>query len=115
MLIALLIGLSRLYLGVHYLTDVVAGYVAGIAWTDAVIIGGHLLTRRRLGSRGGAGTAEQPLPRRTSSRSRQPGLTGAGAQDVARRQNGARSSWSRSRPSRQGASSWPSGCGGRVV
>jgi len=47
-LVALLIGLSRLYLGVHYLTDVVAGYIAGVAWTDAVIIGGHLLTRRRL-------------------------------------------------------------------
>ena len=45
--IALLIGLSRLYLGVHYLTDVVAGYTAGVAWTDAVIIGGHLLARRR--------------------------------------------------------------------
>ena len=52
-LIALLIGLSRLYLGVHYLTDVVAGYVAGVAWTDAVIIGGHLLARRRL-TRAGA-------------------------------------------------------------
>jgi undecaprenyl-diphosphatase len=46
-LIAFLIGLSRLYLGVHYLTDVVAGYIAGIAWTDAVIVGGHLLVRRR--------------------------------------------------------------------
>lgn len=44
--VALLIGLSRLYLGVHYLTDVVAGYVAGFAWTDAVIIAGHLLGRR---------------------------------------------------------------------
>jgi undecaprenyl-diphosphatase len=46
-LIAFLIGLSRLYLGVHYLTDVVAGYIAGFAWTDAVIVGGHLLVRRR--------------------------------------------------------------------
>ena len=61
-LIALLIGLSRLYLGVHYLTDVVAGYVAGIAWTDAVIIGGHLLTRRRL-ARAGA-----PAPPRSRHR-----------------------------------------------
>jgi len=50
--IALLIGLSRLYLGVHYLTDVVAGYTAGIAWTDAVIVGGHLLARRRLARAG---------------------------------------------------------------
>lgn len=51
-LVALLIGLSRLYLGVHYLTDVVAGYIAGVAWTDAVIIGGHLLARRRLARAG---------------------------------------------------------------
>lgn len=27
-----LIGFSRVYLGVHYLIDVVAGYVAGVAW-----------------------------------------------------------------------------------
>jgi undecaprenyl-diphosphatase len=46
-MVALLVGLSRLYLGVHYLTDVVAGYIAGIAWTNAVIVGGHLLGRRR--------------------------------------------------------------------
>ncbi len=44
----LAIGLARLYLGVHYLTDVVAGYLAGFLWTDAVIIGGHLLGRRRV-------------------------------------------------------------------
>jgi undecaprenyl-diphosphatase len=41
------IGLSRLYLGVHYFTDVLAGYLAGFIWVDAVILGGHMLTRRR--------------------------------------------------------------------
>ena len=47
LLLVLLIGLSRLYLGVHYLTDVAAGYLAGFFWTDAVIIGGSLLSRGR--------------------------------------------------------------------
>lgn len=42
-----LIALSRVYLGVHYLTDVVAGVLAGFVWADSVIIAGRLLTRRR--------------------------------------------------------------------
>jgi undecaprenyl-diphosphatase len=40
------IGLSRLYLGVHYATDVLAGYLAGFIWLDSIIIGGHVLQRR---------------------------------------------------------------------
>lgn len=32
LLIILLIGFSRLYLGVHYLSDVLAGYMIGIFW-----------------------------------------------------------------------------------
>jgi undecaprenyl-diphosphatase len=46
-LLVLLIGLSRLYLGAHYLTDVIAGYTAGTFWTVTVILAGHLLTIRR--------------------------------------------------------------------
>ncbi|MBI2756369.1 MAG: phosphatase PAP2 family protein [Chloroflexi bacterium] len=47
-LVVLLIGLSRLYLGVHYFTDVLAGYAAGLIWTDAVILGSRMVTSRRL-------------------------------------------------------------------
>lgn len=32
-----LIGFSRLYLGVHYLTDVVAGWIVGITWALLVV------------------------------------------------------------------------------
>jgi undecaprenyl-diphosphatase len=42
-LLVLLIGISRLYLGLHYLSDVIAGYAAGFLWADAVIVAGLLL------------------------------------------------------------------------
>lgn len=47
LVLVLLIGLSRLYLGVHYLTDVIAGYCAGAVWTEAVILGQRYLAWRR--------------------------------------------------------------------
>ena len=46
-LLVLLVGLSRLYLGVHYLSDVIAGYLAGFLWTDAVILGRRALRARQ--------------------------------------------------------------------
>ncbi|HET7770070.1 MAG TPA: phosphatase PAP2 family protein [Chloroflexota bacterium] len=48
-LVILFVGLSRLYLGVHYLTDVLAGFAAGAGWTIATVVAGHLLAlpRRR--------------------------------------------------------------------
>jgi undecaprenyl-diphosphatase len=35
--LSLLIGLSRIYLGYHYFTDVVAGFAAGILWVAIVV------------------------------------------------------------------------------
>jgi membrane-associated phospholipid phosphatase len=39
---------SRIYLQAHYLSDVIAGYIAGFVWADAVIIGSQLLVTRGL-------------------------------------------------------------------
>jgi undecaprenyl-diphosphatase len=41
------IGASRVYLGVHYPTDVVAGYAVGIVWVASVALGDNLAARRR--------------------------------------------------------------------
>jgi undecaprenyl-diphosphatase len=48
-LLILLVGVSRLYLEVHYASDVIAGFVAGLVWTDTVIIGSRFLKSRRSG------------------------------------------------------------------
>jgi membrane-associated phospholipid phosphatase len=48
LVLVLLIGASRVYLQAHYFTDVIAGYLAGFVWAEAVIIGGQLLVSRRL-------------------------------------------------------------------
>ena len=60
--VILCVGLSRLYLGVHYLTDVLAGFAVGAGWTCATILTGHLLAlpRRR--------RAAATQPRSSSSR-----------------------------------------------
>ncbi|WP_438026123.1 phosphatase PAP2 family protein [Sorangium sp. So ce233] len=48
-------GFSRMYLGVHYLSDVLAGFAAGSVWL-AVCISGIEVARRR------PGKANQPIP-----------------------------------------------------
>lgn len=47
--VVLLIGMSRIYLGVHYPSDVAAGYCAAIIWVAAVRAGYRLWLRRRAG------------------------------------------------------------------
>jgi undecaprenyl-diphosphatase len=42
-----LIGLSRIYLGVHYPSDVLAGYAAATVWVIAVSHGDRILQRRQ--------------------------------------------------------------------
>jgi len=42
------IGVSRLYLGVHYFSDVVGGYAAGVVWLAACISGVEIARRQPL-------------------------------------------------------------------
>ena len=43
----LLIGASRMYLGVHYLSDVIAGFAAGGVWLAACVTGVEIALRQR--------------------------------------------------------------------
>ena len=43
----LLVGLSRVYLGVHYPSDVLAGYAVAVIWVTAIAVGDRLVRHRR--------------------------------------------------------------------
>src|SRR5215203_1269985 len=46
-LFVVLIGFSRMYLGVHYFSDVLAGYAAGGVWLSALITGAETIRRSK--------------------------------------------------------------------
>jgi membrane-associated phospholipid phosphatase len=45
-MLVVLIGISRMYIGVHYFSDVVAGFSAGGMWLSALITGMETIRRR---------------------------------------------------------------------
>jgi undecaprenyl-diphosphatase len=45
--LALLIGLSRVYLGVHYPSDVAGGWAAGLVWLAVCVTGYRVVAGRR--------------------------------------------------------------------
>lgn len=58
--LAFLIGLSRIYLGVHYPSDVLGGYAAAVVWLLAVTYGERLFRLRRKRARAAATEPRAP-------------------------------------------------------
>jgi len=55
------IGFARIYLGVHYLSDVIAGYSAGLVWLTVCVTGYQFAEARRVGPSGRNELPETPI------------------------------------------------------
>jgi undecaprenyl-diphosphatase len=55
------IGFARIYLGVHYLSDVIAGYSAGFVWLMVCVTGYQFAEARRVGPSGRNDVPKTPI------------------------------------------------------
>lgn len=70
MTITALVGLSRVYLGVHWASDIAGGWGAGTVWLAAAVVAFEMLLQRRRGAAPtspAADVPDKPLPARPAA------------------------------------------------